>query len=327
MKRWLLGPAYGRLQALLAEKDSLDPHQALTLVHSALSSDRPRWPREVAALAFLCASALRYRGRRAASISVHYDHSAAFYRLFLDADYHAYSCAVFDDESWTLERAQRRKFQILAAKLAAKPGHNIVEIGCGWGSFLKYAREAGLDVTGLTLSHEQAEECRRGGFSAEYADAAEAMPGPVDRVIAIGMMEHCKNRRGDILRNCFKALVPGGRMVVQEMCVGSERGHPAAAVFVAEELFPGDRLGTYDSVQRAARHAGFEVAHLECFGRHYAITAAEWARRLADRFAEAEALVGYRTAMTHLLSQAGFAGYFKTGALDLIQYVLVKPGT
>jgi cyclopropane-fatty-acyl-phospholipid synthase len=325
VKRWLLGPVYSRLQQVLEEKGSIDPRQALTLVHSALSRDRPRLRERIAALGFLL-RVRQYRGRRALSISTHYDHPAAFYRLFLDTDYNAYSGAVFDDDSWTLERAQRRKFEILTAKLAAKPGHNVVEIGCGWGSFLKYAREAGLEVTGLTLSREQAEECRRLGLRAEYADAADRIPEPVDRLIAIGMMEHCKDRRADILRNCFSALVPGGRMVVQEMCVASEPGHAAAAVFVAEEFFPGDRLGTYNSVQHEARRAGFQVAHLECFGRHYVATTLEWARRLADRFEEAEALVGYRAAMTHLLSQAGFAWYFKTGALDLIQYVLVKPG-
>ena len=48
----------------------------------------------------------------------------------------------------------------------------------------------------------------------------------------------------------------------------------------------------------------------------------EW---LAERFEEAETLVGYRTAMTHLLALLGFAWYFEVGALDLIQYILVKP--
>jgi outer membrane protein OmpA-like peptidoglycan-associated protein len=136
---------------------------------------------------------------------------------------------------------------------------------------------------------------------------------------------HAKNRRVEILTRCFRALPPGGRMVIQEMCEGPEPGHLPAAVFVADEFFPGDRIGTYLSVQHAARRAGFEVAHLECFGPHYYRTSLEWARRLAARFDEAEALVGYRTAMMHLLCQAGFAWYFAVGAIDLVQYVLVKP--
>lgn len=133
------------------------------------------------------------------------------------------------------------------------------------------------------------------------------------------------NRRNQILTHCFRALPPGGRMVIQEMCDGSESGHLPGVVFVAEEHLPGDRLGSYVSIQHAARQAGFHVAHLECLGRHYCTTTLEWARRLADRFDEAEGMVGYRTAMAHLLVQLGFAWYFEVGAIDLLQYVLVKP--
>jgi cyclopropane fatty-acyl-phospholipid synthase-like methyltransferase len=100
-----------------------------------------------------------------------------------------------------------------------------------------------------------------------------------------------------------------------------------AVVFVAEAYFPGDRVGSYCSIQRAARKAGFQVAHLEGFGRHYRATMLEFTRRLAERFEEAETLVGYRTAMTHLLALLRFAWYFEVGALDLIQYILVKPAT
>jgi cyclopropane-fatty-acyl-phospholipid synthase len=295
------------------------------MVYERLSRDRPTALQDLAAVLAILTSRLAYRARRALSIAKHYDLPLAFFRLFLDADYTAYSCAIFDDESWALERAQRRKFEMLTRKLDAKPGHRILDIGCGWGSFLKYAAEVGLEAEGIALSREQVAACRRQGFRAEYHDAADGMPGPMDRLISIGMMEHAKNQRGRILRNCFQQLSPGGRMVVQEICAGSERGHLPAAAFVAEELFLGDSLGTYRSVQREARRAGFQVAHLECLGRHYRRTALEWAARLAARLDEAEALVGYRTAMTHLVCQAGFAWSFETGAVDLIQYVLVKP--
>jgi cyclopropane fatty-acyl-phospholipid synthase-like methyltransferase len=51
-----------------------------------------------------------------------------------------------------------------------------------------------------------------------------------------------------------------------------------AVVFVAEAYFPGDRVGSYCSIQRAARKAGFQVAHLEGFGRHYRTTMLEFTR-------------------------------------------------
>jgi cyclopropane-fatty-acyl-phospholipid synthase len=324
-KHLFLGPVYKQVHQIVERKGSLDPREAKEVVFEGLYRHPPNLFRNAAAAAYYLKARLAYRARRALSISKHYDLPPAFYRLFLDNEYGAYSCAVFDEYGATLEAAQRRKLQILVRKLDADAGHRILDIGCGWGSFLKYAKETGLNAEGMALSHEQVDECRRLGFRAEYADAADGVAGPVDRIVTAGMMEHCKSKRDRILENCFQALPPGGRMVVQEMCEGSEAGNLPAVVFVAEEYFPGDRVGSYCSIQRAARKAGFRVAHLEGFGLHYRATMLEFTRRLAERFEEAETLVGYRTAMTHLLALLGFAWYFEVGALDLIQYILVKP--
>jgi cyclopropane-fatty-acyl-phospholipid synthase len=324
-KQWLLGPSYAMVQRILSGEIRIDPQTVPTRVFEALNSDRPSRLRASAAAAYWMKAELHYRARRALSIAEHYDLPVEFYRLFLDDDYSAYSCAVWDNGATTLETAQRRKLELLARKLDAKPGHRILDVGCGWGSFLAYARERGLEAEGLTLSRRQVEECRRIGLRAGYGDAAEEVPAPVDRIVSAGMMEHCKNQRDRILANCYRTLVRGGRMVVQEICKSSERGNLPAVVFVAEEFFPGDRIGSYISVQHAARRAGFQVHHLEGFGRHYVRTTREWARRLAERFDEAVGIVGYRTAMTYLLCFSGYAWYFDVGAIDLIQYILVKP--
>jgi len=325
LKQLFLGPVYKQVHQVLERKGSLDPREAKDAVFAGLYRHPPNFFRNAASAGYYLKARLAYRARRALSIAKHYDLPPAFYRLFLDHEYCAYSCAIFDEEGATLEEAQRRKLQILARKLNADAGHRILDIGCGWGSFLKYAKETGLSARGVALSREQVAECQRLGFQVEYGDAAEGLAGPVDRIVTAGMMEHCKSQRDRILKNCFQALPPGGRMVVQEMCEGSEVGNLPAVVFVAEEYFPGDRVGSYCSIQQAARKAGFQVAHLECFGRHYRRTMLEFTQRLAERFEEAEALVGYRTAMTHLLALLGFAWYFEVGALDLIQYILVKP--
>lgn len=321
----MLGPTYGRIQDVLGSRRSLDPKQVPAMVFEALDNSRSNWLHDVAGMAYCFKARAAYRHRRSQAIALHYDLPAAFYRLFLDRRYAAYTCGIFDDESVDLEEAQRRKFEMLARKLRAKLGHRIFELGSGWGAFLTYAREVGLQAEGMALSREQVEDCRRRGLNVGYGDAAAGIPGPVDRLIVMGMFEHCKNQRDEILAQCFRALVPGGRMVIQEMCSGPHPGDLAAAAFVVEEFFCGDRLGTYNSVQDAARRAGFEFEHMECLGRHYVLTALAWARRLAESFSEAEALVGYRTAMSHLIAQAGFAWSFDVGSLDLVQYALRKP--
>jgi len=313
------------VKRLLESRGSLDPRDAKDAVFRILYSDRPGVLRNLSAAAYYSGARLKYRGHRAQAIAAHYDLPPAFYSLFTDSKYGAYSCGLFDDASSTLEAAQHRKFQRLVEKLEVKRGQRILEIGCGWGSFLKYASEVGLDAEGIALSQEQVTECRRRGFKATYADAADGLPSPVDRVITIGMMEHAKNQRGRILQNCFRALPSGAHMVVEEMSSSSESVHLPAIAFAAEEYLPGDRLASYTSLMQAARRAGFRVAHVECLGWHYRTTILEWCHRLAERFEEAEALVGYRTAMMHLLCQLGFAWHFEVGAIDLVHYVLVKP--
>lgn len=96
-----------------------------------------------------------------ANVAHHYDLSGALYELFLDAD-KQYSCAYFSGPGMGLDEAQEAKKRHIAAKLLIRPGHRVLDIGCGWGGLAFYlARETGADVTGLTLSTEQLKEAQR----------------------------------------------------------------------------------------------------------------------------------------------------------------------
>src|SRR5262245_62080880 len=160
LKHALLGPTYSNIRRVLAAKGSVDPRGVVELAHKALSQSAPSLIQSLAALAYVLKARHDYATRRASSISTHYDLPYAFFQLFLDRYYSAYSCAIFDDDSWTLEQAQRRKFEILVGKLDAKPGQRILDIGCGWGSFLVYASEVGLEAEGTALSQKQVAECQ-----------------------------------------------------------------------------------------------------------------------------------------------------------------------
>jgi cyclopropane-fatty-acyl-phospholipid synthase len=82
----------------------------------------------------------------------HYDLSSELYRLFLDHDLQ-YSCAYFARPDLDLEAAQRTKKSHLAAKLQLRPGHRVLDIGCGWGGLaLSLASAEDVEVVGITLS-------------------------------------------------------------------------------------------------------------------------------------------------------------------------------
>ena len=90
------------------------------------------------------------------NVAHHYDIGNAFYQLMLDAEHMQYSCAYWSSEGLSLAEAQEAKLAHIAAKLALKPGKQVLDIGCGWGGMAIYlAKHADVRVHGITLSEEQ----------------------------------------------------------------------------------------------------------------------------------------------------------------------------
>ena len=65
----------------------------------------------------------------------------------------SYSSGIFSQND-NLAQAQHNKYQRIINEINPQ-GQHILEIGCGWGGFIKQATEKGFSVKGLTLSHEQ----------------------------------------------------------------------------------------------------------------------------------------------------------------------------
>ena len=77
-----------------------------------------------------------------------------------------FSGAKFDgDFSLSLEEAQRRKHDYVSEQIGIGPGRRILDLGCGWGPLLAYARERGAEGVGVTLSSAQLDACREHGLT------------------------------------------------------------------------------------------------------------------------------------------------------------------
>ena len=134
--------------------------------------------------------------------------------------------------SLTLEEAQRAKHEFIADQLNIQEGDRVLEMGSGWGPFLKYIKEKrGVMGKGLTLSDGQYHACRKNGFEVYIKDCRTIMPedlGTFDSVVSIGAFEHfCSieeykaGNQEKIYRNFFETvanLLPvGGRFFLQTM--------------------------------------------------------------------------------------------------------------
>src|SRR4051794_17874451 len=163
----------------------------------------------------------------------HYDVGNEFFSLFLD-DSMTYSCAFFSrvpkkkgllsrDEPPTLAEAQEAKLDLVCTKLGLREGERVLDVGCGWGSFVMHAASRyGVEAGGITLSEPQAELARKRVADAGLADRIEIrvqdyreLPGEqFDAVASIGMVEHVGeaqiDRYGEQLASMLR---PGGRLL------------------------------------------------------------------------------------------------------------------
>lgn len=149
-----------------------------------------------------------------------------------------FSCARYlGDYSISLEEAQTRKCKYVADMLGLKPGKRVVDLGCGWGGWLRYVKDkTGAEGVGVTLSQGQAKHCQETGLNVHLMDMRKVTPevfGTFDAATAFGSFEHLcsyeeylEGKQMDIYRAFFKQvseLIPvGGRFYMQTMTFGEK---------------------------------------------------------------------------------------------------------
>ncbi len=224
------------------------------------------------------------RGSRR-NIAAHYDLGNAFYAQWLDPTLF-YSSGLFDGDHGDLERAQRVKFDAVFEMAGIDHGHDVLEIGCGWGSFADLALDrARVRLTGLTLSTEQLAHAERrlDGRDArfrltDYRDAE----GTYDRVVSIEMFEAVGEDNWPAFFGCLHdRLRPGGVAAIQVITIEDHRfeTYRRRADFIQKHVFPGGMLPSPERFRAAAARAGLAVEAERFFGSSYARTLRLWRQR------------------------------------------------
>jgi cyclopropane-fatty-acyl-phospholipid synthase len=249
---------------------------------------------------------LRPKGRRHSlardkrAVTYHYDVSNDFFALFLDESM-TYSCAIWSRGATTLEEAQEAKRDLVCTKLGLKEGERVLDVGCGWGSWVVHAAQRyGVHATGITLSEPQAEGARRRAEEAGVADRVdirvmdyrELAGERYDAIASIGMVEHVgAGNIDEYAATLARLLEPGGRLLNHGIA-RLRYGEPEAGPFSERYVFPDAAPLHLSRVQAALEKTGFETRHVEGFRMDYAQTLREWLRRLEANEQEALRIAG-----------------------------------
>ncbi|WP_339829426.1 cyclopropane-fatty-acyl-phospholipid synthase family protein [uncultured Parvibaculum sp.] len=228
-------------------------------------------------------------GKAQKNVAHHYDLDGGIYDLFLDAD-KQYSCAYFARPDMTLEEAQTAKKRHIAAKLRIEPGMRVLDIGCGWGGMaLTLAEEAGAEVVGVTLSHEQHKVARRRAEERGLAGRVDfrlqdyrTLTENFDRVVSVGMFEHVGvGHHREYFNRVRELLTDDGVALIHT--IGRLDGPGSTNPWIAKYIFPGGYIPALSEVAGAAERSGVWMTDVEVLRLHYAETLREWRRRFIEK--------------------------------------------
>lgn len=264
----------------------------------------------------------RVRSRQV--IDRHYDLDVNLYASFLDP-YNQYTCGYFRDTD-DLAEAQDRKLDLICRKLMLAPEVSVLDIGCGWGGFSRYAAEKyGCSVTGITISDEQiryaGEFCKGLPVSIVKSDYRD-FKGAFDRVLVCGMIEHVgyKNHR-KLMEMAWNSLKEEGLLLLQTIgsSISSRLGDP----WINKYIFPNGLIPSARQIVAAAEGL-FTLEDWHVMGQHYDRTLMAWHGNFVknwDRIKSAFDDRFYRIWKYYFLS---CAASFRARVNDLWQIVFSK---
>lgn len=258
-----------------------------------------------------------------AVIDQHYQIGNDLYQAMLDSSL-AYSCGYWKNVS-DLDLAQEAKYDLICKKLGFKPGMKVLDIGCGWGGFAKFAaKNYGVNVVGITLSSNQAEEARvkNRGLPVEirvidYRDMNEQF----DRIVEIGMFEHVGVKNyPEFMKVVHRNLKDDGLFMLHT--IGSNVGSDAVDPWIDKYIFPNGHLPSIAQIGESTEGI-FVMEDWHNFGPDYDKTLLAWYDNFNKKFANKKDPSFNRMWNYYLLS---CAGCFRAREIQLWQVVFSKNG-
>jgi len=268
------------------------------------------------------------KGKRAYDVGqAHYDIGNDLYQTMLDKRM-IYTAAYWNDAQ-NLDEAQEAKLDLICKKLNLQKGERILDIGCGWGGFMKFAAENyGVHCVGLSVSKEQIaygnEICKGLPVSFILEDYREYTPEqPFDHIVSIEMFEAVghKNYR-TFMEKVSQWLRDDGNFLLQT--ITTTNSSPLADPWLDKYIFPNGMLPDKRLIEKNIK--GLLTIHQwHSLGSDYDKTLMAWWKNFESGHSSLDPEkyneTFYRMWKYYLHI---CAGGFRSGYLDVWQILLTK---
>jgi cyclopropane-fatty-acyl-phospholipid synthase len=256
----------------------------------------------------------------------HYDTGNDLFSLMLDQRMN-YSCGYWENAD-NLDQAQINKLDLVCRKLHLKPGMKVLEIGCGWGGFAKYAAENyGVSVHGVTVSKEQMDYAERSCIGLEIKfemkDYRE-LNTKYDAIVSIGMFEHVgyKNYRNymEVAQRCIE-----GEGLFLLHTIGRNTPSRSTDPWTNKYIFPNGMIPSPAQISKSLQGL-FVVEDWHNFGQYYDPTLMAWNENFQKNYESLKDKYDQRFKRMWQYYLLMCAGTFRARRNQLWQLVLSKKG-
>jgi len=285
----------------------------------------PAW----AAIGLYLRSLLFNTQRKSRSFKVgedHYDRGNDMFEAMLDKRM-VYTCGCWDSAS-NLDEAQQAKLEFVCRAIDLQPCMKVLDIGCGWGSFAKYAAEKyGARVVGITISREQAklaaERCAGLPVEIRVQDYRD-LQGQFDCVVSLGMFEHVGYKNYRSYMNIVRHALSGcGRFYLG--CIGKNCSVRATDPWIEKYIFPNSMIPSLKQVGAAAEGL-FILENFQNWAAHYDRTLMAWFHNFETHWNELRRRYDERFFRMWKFYLMASAGSFRSGSLQAWQMLFSPEG-
>jgi cyclopropane-fatty-acyl-phospholipid synthase len=257
-----------------------------------------------------------------------------FYSLFLGRRMSS-SCGYFTRPEVDLETAQAEMLDYVCSKLRVQEGNRILDLGCGWGTWMVHAAKryrARVFGTASDLQHSEfaTNQFRFAGVAdrclievCDYCDLDP--PTEYDKIVSLDTFENIHpGQLPEYFQRTFSFLMPGG-VFLASILVILAAGYNSPLSELEQNVLQKAELAPLDTVLRVAECTGFEIRDVENLREHYALTLTHWLRNLERTAERGRQIAGDTIHQAWRMYMADSVHAIRAGRVGFYQVLLSKP--